>query len=75
MYRLRVKEHLEALGKSQQWLALQARVPESLIRRMVKDPTYAPTYITLAKVAKALRVSVDALIEELPDEDEDHRPT
>ncbi|WP_322480976.1 helix-turn-helix transcriptional regulator [Thermogemmatispora sp.] len=70
MYRLRVKEVLEAKGKSQTWLAKRAGVQQGLIRRMIKEPdTYKPSYAILAQVAQALRVPMEELIEQLPDPD------
>nr|BBH94047.1 hypothetical protein KTA_22460 [Thermogemmatispora argillosa] len=68
MYRLRVKEVLEAKGKSQTWLAKQARVQQGLIRRMIREPEkYKPSYAILAQVAEALRVPIEDLIEQVPD--------
>ncbi|WP_052891141.1 MULTISPECIES: helix-turn-helix domain-containing protein [Thermogemmatispora] len=76
MIRLKVKEILEAQGKTQSWLARKSQVPDALVRRMIREPTsYHPTLPTLVSIAKALRVRIEDLYEELPDEDEDHRPT
>ena len=70
MYRIRLKEVLQEKGVSQGRLSRGANVPPNLISRMVNDPTYQPAYTTLKKVADFLGVSVDELIEEVPDEKE-----
>jgi transcriptional regulator with XRE-family HTH domain len=68
MYRLRLKEVLRDKGISQGRLSRGANVPPNLISRMINDPTYQPAYTTLKKVADFLKVSVDDLIEEIPDD-------
>jgi transcriptional regulator with XRE-family HTH domain len=71
VYRLRVREVLQEKGRTQTWLARKSGVQVTLIRRMLREPeTYTPAYPTLAAIAKALKVSMDELIEEIPDEDD-----
>lgn len=67
MYRLRVKEIMRAKGVTQGKLSRGADVPQNLISRMINDPTYQPAYTTLKKVADFLGVTIDELIEEVPD--------
>nr|BBH94045.1 hypothetical protein KTA_22440 [Thermogemmatispora argillosa] len=75
MIRLKVKEILEEQGKTQSWLARKSQVPDALVRRMIREPTsYHPTLPTLVSIAKALRVRIEDLYEELPD-DEDEAPS
>jgi putative transcriptional regulator len=62
MYRLRVKEVLKEKGISQGRLSRGANVPPNLISRMINDPTYEPSFVTLKKVADFLGVTVDELI-------------
>ena len=61
MYRLRVKEVLKDKGVSIGKLSRAADVPITLARRMVNDPTYTPTFATLAKVAAYLNVPMENL--------------
>ncbi|MBX5450918.1 helix-turn-helix domain-containing protein [Thermogemmatispora sp.] len=67
MYRLRVKEVLHEKGVTQTWLARHTTLTEAMVRRLVRDPSYLPSIATMAKVAKALQVHIDDLIEEIPD--------
>ncbi|GER84077.1 MULTISPECIES: helix-turn-helix domain-containing protein [Thermogemmatispora] len=68
MYRLRVAELLKERGRTQSWLAREAKVPELLVRKMVREPTtYHPTYVTLDKIARTLKVRVEDLYEWVPD--------
>ncbi|WP_081838937.1 helix-turn-helix domain-containing protein [Thermogemmatispora carboxidivorans] len=67
MYRLRVKEVLKEKGVTQTWLARHTKLTETMVRRLVRDPSYLPSIATMAQVAKALQVSIDDLIEEIPD--------
>lgn len=66
MYRLKVKELMQAKGLSQGKLSRGSDVPQNLISRMINDPTYQPAYTTLKKVADYLGVTIDELIEEVP---------
>ncbi len=61
MYRLRVKDVLKDKGVSIGKLSRAADVPITLARRMVNDPTYTPTFATLAKVAAYLNVPMEDL--------------
>ncbi|WP_052887923.1 helix-turn-helix domain-containing protein [Thermogemmatispora carboxidivorans] len=72
MYRLRVREVLQEKGRTQSWLARKSGVQDQLISKMLKEPdSYRPSYTTLAQVAKALRVPMEALFEELPDPEDE----
>lgn len=73
MYRLRLKEILASRKPkiSQGKLSRGADVPPNLISRMVNDPMYQPSYVTLKKVADYLGITVDELIEEVDDNEED----
>nr|BBH93295.1 hypothetical protein KTA_14940 [Thermogemmatispora argillosa] len=72
MYRLRIAELLRERGRSQSWLAREAKIPELLVRKMIREPTtYRPTYVTLDKVARTLKVRVDDLYEWLPDPEDE----
>ncbi len=71
MYRLRMREVLQEKGRSQSWLARESGVQDQLISKLIKElDIYKPTYPTLAAVAKALRVPIEVLFEELPDPDD-----
>jgi len=59
--RLRVKELLEERGISQAKLSRAADIPTTTVRRLVHDPNYIPTILTLHKVARYLGVTVDDL--------------
>ncbi|RAQ95979.1 helix-turn-helix domain-containing protein [Thermogemmatispora tikiterensis] len=72
MYRLRVKEVLEQKGRTQSWLVRRSGVHDQLISKMLKEPdSYRPSYTTLAQVAKALHVPMEALFEEVPDPEDE----
>jgi transcriptional regulator with XRE-family HTH domain len=61
MYRLRVKEVLKEKGISIAKVSRRADISINLVRRMVNDPNYTPSYATLAKVAAYLQVPMEAL--------------
>jgi len=61
MFRLRVKQVIEARKISMSKLSRRADVPYNLIRRMVNDPNYIPSIPTLSKVARYLGVPMDDL--------------
>jgi transcriptional regulator with XRE-family HTH domain len=61
MFRLRVKQVIEARKISMSKLSRGADVPYNLIRRMVNDPNYIPSIPTLSKVARYLGVPMDDL--------------
>ncbi|MBX5450887.1 helix-turn-helix domain-containing protein [Thermogemmatispora sp.] len=67
MYRLRVKEVLEAKGISPSWVIRHTSLAPSIVRRMLHDPTHMPKISELAEVAKILGVRIEDLIEEIPD--------
>jgi transcriptional regulator with XRE-family HTH domain len=61
MYRLRVKEILEARKLSMAKLSRGADVPLNTVRRMVRDKNYNPTAYTLRRVADYLGLTMDEL--------------
>ncbi len=71
MIRLRVKEEARARGIAMGKLSRMSDVDRNTIKRMFDDPRYSPTVETLWKVAKALKVTLNDLVEEVPDAQED----
>jgi transcriptional regulator with XRE-family HTH domain len=61
MFRLRVKQVIEARKISMSKLSRRVDVPYNLIRRMVNDPNYIPSIPTLSKVARYLGIPMDDL--------------
>lgn len=61
MYRLRVKEVIRRKGATISGVSRGSDLSINMVRRMCNDPTYAPTYITLARVAEYLGVSMEEL--------------
>lgn len=71
MIKLRVREIARAKGISMGKLSRMSDVDRNTIKRMFDDPNYHPTVDTLHKVAKALKLTLNDLIEEVPDPLED----
>jgi DNA-binding Xre family transcriptional regulator len=67
MIRLRVKQVAKEKGMSMGKLGRTADLDYNTVKRLYDDIKYSPTIDTLYKVAKALGVKVDDLIEEVPD--------
>lgn len=67
MVKLKVKEVAEQKGISMGKLSRTSDVAYNTIKRIYDDPNYSPTVNTLARIAKALNVTVGELIEILPD--------
>jgi transcriptional regulator with XRE-family HTH domain len=67
MLRLKVREVATEKGFNMGKLSRASDVDRNTIKRMFDDPNYSPTVDTLFKVAKVLRVSLDDLVEEIPD--------
>ncbi len=61
MYRLRVKEVIKSKGMTISGVSRGADLSVNMVRRMCNNPTYAPTYITLARVAEYLGVPMEEL--------------
>ncbi len=61
MYRLRVKAVIEREGTTISGVSRGADISINMVRRMCNDPTYAPTYITLARVAEYMGVPMEDL--------------
>ena len=68
MYRLRVKEILDARKISMGKLSRGADIPMTMVRRLCYDEKYNPSILNLRKVADYLGVSVDDIYVEVPDE-------
>lgn len=68
MIRLRVKELAEQRGISQNKLSHLAVLDIKVIRKMFQQPTSSFTTYALDKVARALGVTVNDLLESVPDE-------
>jgi DNA-binding Xre family transcriptional regulator len=69
--RLKVREIATARGVSMGKLSRMSDVDRNTIKRMFDDPHYSPTIDTLLKVAKALKLTLNDLVEEIPDPQED----
>jgi DNA-binding Xre family transcriptional regulator len=67
MVRLRVKEVAQEKGISQGKLSRSSDVDIKTLQKIYRYPTSIVTTETLDKLAKALRVSVRDLIEDVPD--------
>lgn len=67
MLRLRVKELAEEKGFNQSSLSRAADIHFSTVKRIFQDPYKEVTTTTLYKIAKALKISICDLLEELPD--------
>ncbi len=67
MVRLRVKEVAREKGVSMGKLSRTADVAYNTIRAIYRDPYREVTTTTLAKIAKALGVSVNDLLEDVPE--------
>jgi DNA-binding Xre family transcriptional regulator len=72
MTRLRVKEVAQQKGFSMRRLTKDAGVAYNTIRTIYKDPYRPVTMTTLKKIAAALQVPVSALLEEVPEDTNNH---
>lgn len=68
MYRLKVKEVAISKGFSMSKLSRVADVPINTVRRVWRDSQYAIELPTLDRLAKALQVPINELLESIPDE-------
>nr|BBH95359.1 hypothetical protein KTA_35580 [Thermogemmatispora argillosa] len=68
MLRLRVKEVAEAKGISRTKLSQRSEVSYNIIKEIFRDPYHVVTTDTLQRLARALRVPVTELIEDVPEE-------
>ncbi|HEV7235484.1 MAG TPA: helix-turn-helix transcriptional regulator [Ktedonobacteraceae bacterium] len=71
MVRLKVREVAEAKGMSMARLARRADIDYKTVQRIYRDPLREVTTTTLDKLAKALGVDVNELIESVPDDIKD----
>ena len=68
MLRLKVKEIAEAHGYNQSTLARKADIDFKTVKRLFRDP-YRDVFIsTLFKISKVLQVTIDDLLEEVPND-------
>lgn len=68
MYRLKVREIAESQGLSRNRLSHLAVVDIKVIRRIYRNPQESITLPVLDRLAKALHVNINELIESVPDE-------
>ncbi len=68
MLRLKVKDIAERKGFSMGRLARAAHLDMNTMWRLYRGEHYIPTLITLAKLARALDVKLDDLVEDVGDE-------
>ncbi|HAE82092.1 MAG TPA: XRE family transcriptional regulator [Ktedonobacter sp.] len=66
MLRLKVKDIARERGLSMGKLSRLADVDYTTIKRMFDDANYSPTIETLWKIKRVLQVSLDELVEEVP---------
>lgn len=69
MLKLRIKKLLEEKGITPAKFSRVADIPTTTVYRLINDENYAPTIVTLHKVATYFGVTVDDLYEEVKDED------
>jgi transcriptional regulator with XRE-family HTH domain len=65
--RLKVKEIAEARGYNQSSLARKADVDFKTVKRIFRDPYRDVVISTLFKISRVLGVSLEDLVEEVPD--------
>ncbi|HEU5383132.1 MAG TPA: helix-turn-helix transcriptional regulator [Ktedonobacteraceae bacterium] len=75
VYRLRVKEVIKRKGATISGVSRGADLSINMVRRMCNNPAYAPTYITLARVAEYLGVPMEDLYYKVEDEKEGSEPS
>lgn len=68
MLRLRVKEIAEDKGYNMSSLSRAADVHFTTIKRIWRNPYEGANIVTLKKIARVLAVSLDDLVEDVPDE-------
>jgi len=68
MLRLKVKEIAEAQGYNQSSLARKADIDFKTVKRLFRNPYRDVVISTLYKISRVLHVTMDDLIEEVPDE-------
>lgn len=69
MQRLRVKEVAQAKGFTMARLQRAADINLKTIQAIYRDPYRDVAYSTLNKIAKALGVAVNDLVEDVPDDE------
>lgn len=69
MYRLRVRAVIERKGATISGVSRGADLSINMVRRMCNNPKYAPTYITLARVAEYLGVAMEELYYKVEDDE------
>jgi transcriptional regulator with XRE-family HTH domain len=66
--RLKVKELAESQGFNQSTLARKADIDFNTVKRLFRNPYRDVSVSTLYRLSRALRVSLDGLVEEEPDD-------
>ncbi len=69
MLRLRLKKLLDEKGITPAKFSRIADIPTTTVYRLINDSNYAPTIVTLRKVAHYFGLTVDELYEEVEDEE------
>ena len=70
MLKFRIKKLLEEKGITPAKFSRVADIPTTTVYRLINDENYAPTIVTLHKVASYFGVTVDDLYEEVKDKAE-----
>ena len=68
MQKIRLKKLLDERGITAAKFSRAADIPTTTVYRLLNDPKYAPTIVTLRKVADYFGVKLDDLYEEVGDE-------
>ncbi len=68
--RLKVKEIAEEKGFNQSSLSRKANVDFKTIQRLFRDPYRDISISTLVKIAKALKIDINGLLEVISEEDD-----
>lgn len=67
MLRLRLKKLLEERGITAAKFSRLADIPTTTVYRLINDENYAPTIVTLRKVADYFGLTIDELYEKVAD--------
>ena len=71
MLRMRLKKLLDEKGITPAKFSRVADIPTTTVYRLINDENYAPTIVTLRKVAAYFGLKVDDLYEEVEDTPQD----
>lgn len=70
MFRLKIKEVAQSKGYNISTLSRASDVPFNTLRKAWRNPQYEIKLATLDKIAKTLGVTINDLIEDIPDKQE-----